>query len=117
MFLPRVQLIHFSIVMCGIGPRRPFAAMQHDVGNGGQTGRSADAACTAAPDPNPAFGGGHALTQYQSLGRKHRPARPKPSGFMALFPGFVRIVCHLTLDPHPQKSGFSARGALVSLWS
>ena len=35
------------------GPMRRFAAMQRDVGNGGQTGRSAGDARTAVFDPKP----------------------------------------------------------------
>jgi putative ABC transport system substrate-binding protein len=41
--------------MSAFGPQRRFAAMQHDVGNRGQTGRSADEARTAALDPEPTW--------------------------------------------------------------
>jgi hypothetical protein len=36
----------------GFDPLRRFAAAQQDIRNGGQSGRSADADGTAAPDPN-----------------------------------------------------------------
>jgi hypothetical protein len=46
--------------MSGCGPQQRFAAMQQDVGNRGQTGRSANTARTAGLDPKriqrPVFG-------------------------------------------------------------
>jgi hypothetical protein len=45
--------MHESVV----GPNRRFAAMQRDACYGKRSGRSADAASTAAPDPNRSFGG------------------------------------------------------------
>jgi hypothetical protein len=41
----------FAVRESGHGPKRRFMASQQDVGNGGQTGRSADKACTAAAEP------------------------------------------------------------------
>jgi hypothetical protein len=35
--------------MSRVGPQRRFAAMQHDLGSGGLSGRSADATGTGAP--------------------------------------------------------------------
>ena len=41
--------------MSGYGTNRRFTGSQRDVGNGGGSGRSVDAANTAAPDPKRSF--------------------------------------------------------------
>jgi hypothetical protein len=53
--------------MSANGPERQFAAVQHDVGNGGLSGRSADAAGPAPPQGPK----GEAAPRYRHEGRRN----------------------------------------------
>ena len=59
------------------------------------------------------WGGVAAVAEITGLARSRSIRGLKDFDGPALEP----TTCRLRLDPYPQKSGFSARGTLASLWS